>query len=531
MALTPRLELRQSQSLVMTPQLQQAIKLLQFSSMELAAYVEEELSHNPLLEREEGGDGDDGRDESEAGAGDRLEGDSDGGDGGDPGEMAAPDGESDGDALQSIDFTEASDTSNGATESLDLDVDYDNVWNNDSLSDGGLEGLADTAFASWGRGQGGSFDPMESDLEQTLSGSETLHDHLTQQLNIQFTDPIDRLIGLHLIDRLDEAGYLSDDLETVAGMLGCSPERVEEVLAVLHTFDPPGVFARNLAECLTVQLRERDRFDPAMETLIGHLDLLAKGDIATLMRLCGVDREDLTDMVAEIRALDPKPALAFDVTVAQPIVPDVMMRPQPGGGWAVELNSETLPRVLVNNRYHAEVSRGARSKEERHYVEECFHSANWLVKSLHQRATTILKVATEIVRQQDGFFVHGVQALRPLVLRDIAEAIEMHESTVSRVTSNKFIASPRGIYELKYFFTPAIASSAGGEAHSAESVRHRIKALIDAEAPDAILSDDKIVEVLTTEGMDIARRTVAKYREALGIPSSVQRRRRKKSGL
>ena len=521
MALTPRLELRQSQSLVMTPQLQQAIKLLQFSSIELAAYVEDELSRNPLLEREEG-DNDQGEGAGPDGADDGAE---------TPGGESAGESDADGDALQSIDFTASSETNGGMTESMDMDVDYDNLWNNDSMSDGGMDGLGDTAFAQWGRGQGGSFDPMESDLEQTLSGEESLPDHLTQQLNIELVDPVDRLIGLHLIDHLDAAGYIDGDLAQVAEMLNCPIERVEKVLKVMQTFDPPGIFARTLSECLAIQLRERDRLDPAMQALLDHLDMLAKGDIAALLRLCGIDREDLTDMIAEIRALDPKPALAFDVTVAQPIVPDVIMRPHPGGGWAVELNSETLPRVLVNNRYHAQVSKGARSKDERTYIEECFHSANWLVKSLHQRATTILKVATEIVRQQDGFFVHGVQALRPLVLRDIAEAIEMHESTVSRVTSNKFIASPRGIYELKYFFTPAIASSAGGDAHSAESVRHRIKALIDAEAPEAILSDDRIVEILTSEGMDIARRTVAKYREAMGIPSSVQRRRRKKSGL
>jgi len=267
-----------------------------------------------------------------------------------------------------------------------------------------------------------------------------------------------------------------------------------------------------------------------MQALLGHLDLLARRDLAGLMRICGVDREDLVEMVAELRALNPKPALAFDTAVAPPVTPDILMRPQPNGGWSVELNAETLPRLIVNNRYHAVVSRAARTKEERHYIDECFQSANWLVKSLHQRATTILKVAAEIVRQQDGFFVHGVQALRPLVLRDIAEAIDMHESTVSRVTSNKFIASPRGIYELKYFFTASIASSSGGQAHSAEAVRCRIRDLIAAEPPDAILSDDTLVDMLGREGIDVARRTVAKYRESLGIPSSVQRRRVKASG-
>jgi len=306
---------------------------------------------------------------------------------------------------------------------------------------------------------------------------------------------------------------------------------VEKTLLTLQYLDPPGVFARSLSECLALQLRELDRLDPAMQALLDNLELLGKRDLAGLLRVCGVDQEDLIEMVAEIRALDPKPALAFDNAVAQPITPDVIMRAVPGGGWAIDLNTEALPRLIVNNRYHARISKTARKKEDRHYIDECFQSANWLVKSLHQRATTILKVSTEIVRQQDGFFAHGVQSLRPLILKDIADAIEMHESTVSRVTSNKYISSPRGIFELKYFFTPSIASSSGGAAHSAESVRQRIKALINDESPKAVLSDDKIVEKLIAEGMDIARRTVAKYRESLGIPSSVQRRRRKSSGL
>lgn len=236
-------------------------------------------------------------------------------------------------------------------------------------------------------------------------------------------------------------------------------------------------------------------------------------------------------MVTEIRTLNPKPALAFDDTVAQPVTPDVIMRAQPGGGWLVELNSETLPRVLVNNHYYAQVSRSLRNREEKQYVNECLHSANWLVKSLHQRATTILRVATEIVRQQQAFFTSGVQSLRPLILRDIADAIGMHESTVSRVTSNKFVATPRGIFELKYFFTHAIGSANGGDLHSAESVRHRLKSLIDAEEPHAVLSDDALAEILQKEGIDIARRTVAKYREAMRIPSSVQRRRQKSDAL
>ncbi|MBL6929320.1 MAG: RNA polymerase factor sigma-54 [Rhodospirillales bacterium] len=520
MALTPRLELRQSQSLVMTPQLQQAIKLLQLSNIELTAYVEDELSRNPMLESEDG----------------QAEDASDG----------APEEASEGetDALQSIDFEGTQDMP--SSESMDMDVDYDNLWNNDSESDAGQsdtgqsdtsslgaehEGLSDTAFAEWGARGGGGFDPFEASIDQRVAGEETLRDHLIGQLNVELADQADRVIGSHLVDRLDEAGYIDGDLSSIADLLGCSVERVEKTLLALQHLDPPGVFARSLAECLALQLRERNRLDPAMQALLDNLELLGKHDMAGMMRVCGVDQEDLIEMVAEVRALDPKPAMAFDNAVAQPITPDVIMRPLPGGGWSIDLNTAALPRLIVNNRYHARVSKTARNKEDRHYIDECFQSANWLVKSLHQRATTILKVSTEIVRQQDGFFVHGVQALRPLVLKDIADAIEMHESTVSRVTSNKYIASPRGIFELKYFFTPAIASSMGGAAHSAEAVRHRIRALIDVEPPKGVLSDDKIVEILTAEGMDIARRTVAKYRESMGIPSSVQRRRRKSSGL
>ena len=284
--------------------------------------------------------------------------------------------------------------------------------------------------------------------------------------------------------------------------------------------------ARNLTECLAIQLKERDRFDPAMQALVGRLDLLAKRDLAALRRICGVGDEDLTEMIAEIRRLNPKPGLAFGSTMVQPIVPDVFVRPGPDGGFIVELNSDTLPKVLVNQRYHAELSQDRReARAPRRYLAENLQSATWLIRALDQRAKTILKVATEIVKQQDAFFVHGVQHLRPLNLKTVADAISMHESTVSRVTANKYIATSRGIFELKYFFTSAIAAADGGEAHSAEAVRHRIKQLIDAESPDNVLSDDTIVEQLREAGIDIARRTVAKYREAMRIPSSVQRRR------
>lgn len=492
MALTPRLDLRQTQSLVMTPQLQQAIKLLQLSNIELTAYVEQELERNPLLERE-------GEGERDA-----------------PGDEApeAPDGAAPRGEEPVLDAAVP-----GQTEAP-LDVDYDNLWNGEA------------AFADWSR-RGGrhDFDDADGGLDEMVAREQTLREHLIGQLNVDILDPADRLIGLHLIDQLDDAGYLACALADVAEILGCDVAQVERVLARLQRFDPPGVFARNLAECLALQLRERNRFDPAMQALLDNLPLLGKRDLPALMRVCGVDAEDLAEMIAEVRSLDPKPALAFDHAVAPPVTPDVLMRQGGNGVWVIELNNETLPRVLVDTHYYARVSGGARSREEKSYLTERFQSANWLVKALHQRATTILKVASEIVRQQETFFAKGVRHLRPLILRDIAQAIGMHESTVSRVTANKFMATPRGIFELKYFFTQAIAGADGGEAHSAEAVRHRIKTLIDGEGPKEILSDDRIVEMLKEEGIEIARRTVAKYREAMNIPSSVQRRREKALGM
>src|SRR5262249_39013183 len=351
--------------------------------------------------------------------------------------------------------------------------------------------------------------------------------HLLEQIVTDLGDQGDRVVALHLLDLVDEAGYLRSTLEGVAALLGCETARVEAVLARLQQFDPAGVFARDLAECLAVQVRERNRLDPAMQPLIDNLRLRAARNIAGLVRVCRVDIADVADMIAEIKSLDPRPGLAFDPPLAQPVVPDVLMRAQPEGGWIVELNAETLPRVLVNNGYYARVRKATRSKAEQDYLTERLHAANWLVKSLHQRATTILKVAVEIVRHQDAFLRHGVPSLRPLILRDIASAIGMHESTVSRVTSNKYMATPRGVYELKYFFNSAIPASGGNGAHSAEAVRHRIRALIDGEPAESTLSDERIVEILQHEGVDIARRTVAKYREAMRIPSSVRRRREK----
>ncbi len=496
MAIAPRLDLRQSQTLVMTPQLRQAIKLLQFSNIEVNSFVEEEMERNPLLERDEAPDPPVG----ERAALDQIE----------PRTTAA------------MDAADAARAETLPAESgSPLDAVHAETYDPGGAGDGApLVGRMD------GGGGSHSFEGDDRGIDDFAGDDRSLRDHLGEQLRLNFADPVDRMIGAHLIALLCPAGRLTAEPKAIATAMGLSLERVESVRARMMRFDPVGLFARDLKECLAAQLAERNRLDPAMQTLLDHLDLLAKRENRRLMALCGVDAEDMADMITEIKALDPKPAATWDTTPPQLVVPDLLMRQLPDESWIIELNPETMPRVLVNERFYAKIAPNAK-KDEKVFLTERLANANWLVRSLQQRAQTILKVAAEIIRQQDAFLRLGVAHLRPIILRDIAEAVELHESTVSRVTANKYIATPRGTFELKYFFTTAIHGTDGGDAHSAEAVRHRIRGLIELEAPAEILSDDAIVAVLRREGVDIARRTVAKYREALRIPNSVQRRREK----
>jgi RNA polymerase sigma-54 factor len=500
MALSQKLEIRQSHALVMTPQLMQAIKLLQLSNLDLAAYVENELESNPLLERTSDAEADASGGPEQGMTSARSE--------------ATPSdwpGRSDG----TIDAT--------ADERTGLNAESDDGGS--TMPRAGAD--VPIGYSEWNGATSGRHDDGDYNLEAFVSAERTLADHLSQQLTLAIADPARRMIGQYLIDLVDEAGYLTGDLPMVAEKLGAPLDEIEAVLAILQSFEPAGVCTRNLTECLAIQLKERNRFDPAMKALVEHLDLLAKRDLAALRKVCGVGDDDLTEMIGEIRRLNPKPGLAYGTTVMQPIVPDVFVRSLNDGSFGVELNSQTLPRVLVNQSYYAQVTKAVKSEREKTYLADCLQTATWLTRALDQRAKTILKVSEEIVRQQDGFFAHGVQHLRPLNLKTVADAIGMHESTVSRVTANKYMATSRGIFELKYFFTSAIAAADGGEAHSAEAVRHRIRQLIDDETRHDVLSDDTIVEKLRDCGIDIARRTVAKYREAMRIPSSVQRRREK----
>ena len=501
MVLAPKLQLRQSQALVMTPQLLQSIRLLQYTQAELDRFVDEEIERNPLLERAEA------REETlEAAAA--------------PGEDAVGDGDW---------FAEA-DTPWSAEAMADkLDASLENVFPDDP---GTTPQLGPDLSSQWrsaagGGGNGASAEGV--DLEDVAAARVTLRDHLGVQIALGFADPTRRGIAEALADGLDEAGYLRLDPAEVAERLGIEEKLVEAVLAKCQTFDPAGIFARDLAECIGLQLAARDRFDPAMQALVGHLELLAKRDFQALKRICGVDQEDLLDMLGEIKALDPRPGLAFATGTINSIVPDVLVRPASDGSWTVELNPETLPRVLVDQIYFSQVAGRARNQAEKDFLADCLQSANWLTRSLDQRAKTILKVASEIVRQQDGFLMHGIRQLRPLNLKTVADAIGMHESTVSRVTANKYMLTPRGVFELRFFFTAAIASAEGGDAHSSEAVRDRIRELIGTERPAAVLSDDALVDILRKDGVEIARRTVAKYREGMNIPSSVQRRREKRA--
>ena len=489
MSLAPRLDLRQSQSLVMTPQLQQAIKLLALSNLEIEAFIAEEIEKNPLL--------DTGTGESREGA--------------DAEPVILADERASADAILAGDP--------GSEPALDLDYATES-HQQDSIADGGF-GL-DGALGMGGVGPGGSSEEGP-DLDSFADTSASLHDYLLAQIG-PLVSGVDSVIAQHLVDQIDEAGYLTVTTREIADRLGVPLLRVNEVLRVVQSLDPTGVGARDLAECLALQAKEADRYDPAMARLIDHLDLLARSDLTRLKRICGVDDEDMADMIRELRAYDPKPGCRYGGELAPAVVPDLFVS-RTKTGWAIELNNATLPRVLVNRGYYTELSAGPQDKASKQWLADCLAGANWLTKALDQRQRTIIKVATELVKQQEAFFLHGVSHLKPLTLARVAEAIGMHESTVSRVTSNKYLSCARGLFELKYFFTSGIGSTAaGGDAVSAEAVKQAIRQLIAAEG-DKVLSDDTLVELLQAKGFDIARRTVAKYREAMGIGSSVQRRR------
>lgn len=467
--LTQNLSAKQQQNLVMTPQMQQAIKLLQMSNMDLAAYLEEEIAQNPLLEKDDSSQAED--------------------------EMA--------------EASEGGETADAMETAFDTGSDMANV----------------------GAGGNSKFEDNDYDPLATIEKEKDLRTHLADQIAVEITDDMEYRVALVFLDCLDEAGYMREDLSALAQRLGYAQEKLETVLGKLQQLDPAGIFARNLQECLAAQLYERGQLTDEAEILLQNLDKVAAHDLKTLAKICGVGLEDIQQILTHIRALNPKPASSFDHFVVQTAIPDVLMRKKPkneGGGWRVEINNATLPRVLINQQYYADITTGTKDKAAKQFMDTHLHNASWLVKALDSRAQTILKVAAEIIEEQEPFFLYGVEFLRPMTLKDVAEKISMHESTVSRVTTAKFIGTPRGIFELKYFFTSGVGGEDGGTSHSSEAVKARIKSLVDAETAGKILSDDDLVDMLQKEGIEIARRTVAKYREAAGIQSSVQRRRMKK---
>ncbi len=493
MALGPRLDLRQSQSLVMTPQLQQAIKLLAASNLEIETFIADALEANPLLDT--GGPADPGEP-------DRIE-------------TAAPAGED----------TTADQLMLAGGGEGDAPLDLGAVDRDFDTGDGAGPSMRD---AEWGAASAPGGDSGEMpDWEQLRAAEVALAEHLEGQIGALTNDPRTGFIARHIIGLLDEAGYLSATLDEVADDLGVELYEAEAGLALVQSLDPSGVGARNLAECIAIQAREADRYDPCMAALISNLDLVARGEIERLKRLCRVDDEDFSDMLRELRSYNPRPGLAFAPAETGTVVPDVLVAGNAAGGWDIAINEDTLPKLIVNRGYYVELNAGATNKESQGWLKEKLADAHWLIRALDQRQKTILKTAAEIVKQQDGFFRRGVAELRPLTLREVAEQIGMHESTVSRVTSNKYLACARGTFEMKYFFTSGVAS-ADGEGASSAAIKARIKALIDAETAKNILSDQQLAEMLQKEGFDLARRTVAKYREAIGLGSSAERRRAKK---
>ncbi len=517
MALTPRLELRQGQSLVMTPQLQQAIKFLQLSNLELTSHIESELERNPLLELDRGEA--DNRDDSPNATNDaRLD-----------------DGAKNSDSeVQELNLSQ--ETIPNRDEGA-LDTGFDNIYADESKADKAQDEQKYEAQAdnSWDNISGGATTTTREDqyggtqaLEELNSADLSLKDHVVEQVNYSFFDSVEKAIALHLVDMLDESGYLLGTVKGAAERLGASEDKIVRILHELQKLEPVGIFARNVSECLALQLADNNRLDPMMKVFVDNIHLLADHKLDELQKITGADAEDLAQMLAEIRQLNPKPGLKYGTTNVQTVIPDVFVRQKKDGSWRIELNSASLPRVLVNQNYYSDIRKTVNEETDITFLTECLTNANWLVRSLEQRANTILKVATEIVKQQDAFLVYGVEYLRPLNLKTVADAVEMHESTISRVTNNKYMMTERGLFELKYFFNSSVPSSDGGEGHSSQSVKARIKKLIDNEDPKKILSDDKLAGILKQAGIDIARRTVAKYREALNISSSINRRKEKK---
>ncbi len=492
MAIAPRIEIKQSQSLLMTPQLRQAIQLLQMSNLELNDLVNQELEINPFLERED----------------DLI------------GEIEVDN--------QTID--DYKDDNAQENESYEIDTDYDNQTDDFGSDREGYEDNTDYSWDDYSKSKSASSAEDFDYFEKKLKNEKSLLSFLQEQIQINFYKPYEKLVASHLIELLDGAGYFRGNLKELSQKLNIKEDILEDILYVLKTFEPSGIFAESLSECLEIQLKDKKLLTEPMQHLLQNLGLLAEGKTKELLKICHLTNEaELHALVKEIRALNPKPTADYEHEATSYIIPDVFVKRGKYGEYNIELNSMSLPKVLINQSYKTYV--GSENKETNKYVKNQISSANFLVKALHQRATTILKVCEEIVKNQYDFFEKGVQFLRPMLLKDIAEAAEIHESTVSRVTNNKYMHTPRGTFELKYFFSSAAGSYNGDESTSTTTIKHKIKELIEAEESNKILSDDTLAELLAIQGIKIARRTIAKYRESMNIPTSAERKRNKRKVL
>ena len=498
MVMKASLQLKMGQHLTMTPQLQQAIKLLQLSTLDLQAEIQEALESNPMLELiEDGGDQDssDKQDQEQQ--------------------------------------TSNSNAQDSAKEQHDSERDeFSDPIPNDLPVDTAWEDIYQTSGSS-NTGSGSASEEMESDFESRNSVSETLNDHLLWQLNLTPFSDRDRAIAETIIDSIDSDGYLQSGIEDIhEGLFNNEdedPVELDEVSAVLKRiqhFDPPGVAAKDLQECLMLQLRQLDPQTPWLpqaKLVVSHyINLLGSRDYAQLIRRSRLKEDDLKDVLKLIQSLNPRPGESVIQDEPEYVVPDVVVK-KIKGRWKVELNPEIAPKIRVNNNYAGFIKRADNSKDN-NFMKDQLQEAKWFIKSLQSRNETLLKVASKIVAHQQGFLDYGEEAMKPLILHDIAQAVEMHESTISRVTTQKYMHTPRGIFELKYFFSSHVGTASGGEC-SSTAIRAIIKKLIAAENPKKPLSDSKIADVLKDQGINVARRTIAKYREAMSIPPSNERKR------
>lgn len=490
MAISPRLEIKQSQSLLMTQQLRQAINLLQLNNLELNEFIETELERNPLLERED----------------EHLNSFND--------EEKQP----------SIDNINTEQSSTSSPEEFMSDIGYDQTFDDFGSDSEGYQTEINSDWYEYNKFKDHqNIDDDFDFLQERISSSKSLYRHIEEQIEITFKSETDKIIAHILTEQLDAAGYFRGNTSEIAQQLKCSPQRINIILSKMQQFEPSGIFAKNLSECLKIQLQDINRYDPSIAILVENLPLLADGKIKELQKKCSASLEDIQSMILDIKSLNPKPAHGWDYDINPYIIPDVFVRRKKDGSYHIELNHNSLPKILINHRYYSDLSNS--DKAAKRFLKEHLSSANFLIKALHQRATSLLRVSEELVRTQQDFFNYGIEKLKPLSLKDIAYNLEMHESTVSRITSNKYIHTPNGIFELKFFFSAAANSYIGQDDVSTLSIKHKIKQIINNEDKEKILSDDKISELLSNEGIKIARRTIAKYREALGIPSSAERKR------